>query len=255
VTEIKLLELDESFSCYGIATEGAVQELKAIYAEMFVDNTYLQHGITIPENVCVVDVGANVGMFSLFVKAQQPGARVLAFEPMPHNLEALRKNLELHGADDVEVIPHGLSGGQEGTATFTFYPNLPGNSTRYPAGKQRDRDSIANAWGDAVGDTLYRGEEVEVRVERLSTALARYPEIERIDLLKVDVEGAELHVLEGLDDSDWARNQQIALELQDVDGMADKVVAMLAEHGFTVAVETPATLAHLDYRTLYATRG
>ena len=114
MTEIELVELDESFSCYGVATEGAVQELKAIYAEMFVDNTYLQHGIAIPENVCVVDVGANVGMFSLFVKSLRPNARVLAFEPMPHNLEALRKNLELHGANDVEVIPHGLSGSRRG---------------------------------------------------------------------------------------------------------------------------------------------
>ena len=222
---------------------------------MFVDNTYLRHGITIPENVCVVDVGANVGIFSLFVKSLRPNARILAFEPMPHNLLAMRKNLELHGAGDVEVIPHGLSGAQEGTATFTFYPNLPGNSTRYPAGKKRDRDSIADAWGEAIGDQLYRGEEVQVKVERLSTALARYPDIDRIDLLKVDVEGAELDVLEGLDDNDWDRVAQIALELQDVDGMADKVGAMLAEHGFDVAVETPATLAHLDYRTLYATRG
>jgi FkbM family methyltransferase len=255
VTEIELVELDESFSCYGVATEGAVYELKAIYTEMFVDNTYLQHGISLPENACVVDVGANVGIFSLFVKSQRPEARVLAFEPMPNNLRALRMNLELHGATDVEVIPHGLSAGQDGEATFTFYPNLPGNSTRYPAGKQRDRDSIADAWGEAVGNQLYQGEEVTVRIEPLSAALARYPEIERIDLLKVDVEGAELDVLEGMGDKDWERVTQIALELQDVDGMADKAVAILTERGFQVAVETPATLAHLDYRTVYARRG
>lgn len=254
MTEIELIELDEAFSCYGTATEGAVHELKAIYAEMFTENTYLQHGITIPEDAFVVDVGANVGIFSLFVKSQCPKARILAFEPMPHNLSALRKNLELHNATDVEVVPHGLSGAQEGTATFTFFPNLPGNSTRYPAGKKRDRDAIADAWGDAVGDQLYQGQEFQVTVERLSTALARHAGNERIDLLKVDVEGAELDVLEGVDAKDWDRIDQIALELQDTDGLADKIVAMLAEHGFEVAVETPATLAHLDYRTLYATR-
>jgi FkbM family methyltransferase len=248
-----LIELDEAFSCYGTATEGAVHELKAIYAEMFTENTYLRHGITIPEEAVVVDVGANVGIFSLFVKSVCPKARILAFEPMPHNLVALRKNLELHNATDVEVVPHGLSG-TEGSATFTFYPNLPGNSTRYPAGKKRDRDAIADAWGDAVGDQLYQGEESQVTIERLSTALARRPDLERIDLLKVDVEGAELDVLEGVADEDWARIDQIALELQDTDGLADKITALLAEHGFEVAVETPATLAHLDYRTLYATR-
>lgn len=254
MTEIKLIEVDEAFSCYGVSTEGAVHELRAIYAEMFTENTYLHHGITIPEEAVVVDVGANVGIFSLFVKSQRPKARILAFEPMTHNLAALRKNLELHNATGVEVVPHGLSGAHEGTATFTFYPNLPGNSTRYPAGKQRDRDAIANAWGDAVGDQLYQGEQIEVTVERLSTALARRPDIERIDLLKVDVEGAELDVLEGLDDEDWDRVDQIALELQDTDGLADKVITILTKHGFEVAVETPATLAHLDYRTLYATR-
>jgi len=128
--EIELIELDKAFSCYGIATEGAVHELKAIYAEMFAENTYLQNGVTIPEGEFVVDVGANVGIFSLFVKSLRPRARILAFEPMFHNLLALHKNLQLHNATDVEVVPHGLSGAHEGTATFTFYPNLPGNSTR-----------------------------------------------------------------------------------------------------------------------------
>ncbi|MEZ0090751.1 FkbM family methyltransferase [Streptacidiphilus sp. EB129] len=251
---IGLVELDEGFSCYGLQTDGAVQELKAIYAEMFTDHTYLRHGITVPANGCVLDVGANVGIFSLYVKRHWPQARIVAFEPMPRTLQALRSNLELHHATDVEVVPHGLSGDFEGPVTFTFYPNLPGNSTRYPDQKKHDRDHIASMWGDGVGDHLYQGEDVTVTVERLSTALARYPGIDRVDLLKVDVEGAELDVLQGIDDADWQRIDQIVLELQDLEGTLDRAMGMLTAHGFSVRTEAPAALAHLDYYTVYAVR-
>jgi FkbM family methyltransferase len=253
--DIKLYELDDTFSCYGVDTEGASQELRAIYAEMFIDQAYIRQGVGVPEDACILDVGANVGIFSLYAKRTWPKARVLAFEPMPLILEALHRNLELHHATDVEVIPHGLTGDREGTADFTFYPNLPGNSTRYPAQKKHDRDHIANAWGDEVGDLLYQGEEVSVPVERLSTVLRRYPDIDHVDLLKIDVEGAELDVLQGIDEEDWPRIGQVALELQDLDGYLDRVTEVLSGHGFTVRTEVPPALADLNYYTLYATRG
>lgn len=56
------------------------------------------------------DVGAYVGTHALFFAAFCPASRVLAFEPRPHVLEHLRRNLELNQmADRVEVHPIGLS--------------------------------------------------------------------------------------------------------------------------------------------------
>jgi FkbM family methyltransferase len=253
VSEIKLIELAEDFSCYGLSSDGAVIELKAIYSEMFEDESYLHQGLLLPEDGVVLDVGANAGLFSLYVHSRTPKTRVLAFEPIPVNLEILNRNLDLHGASTVEVLPQGL-GAAEGCVTFTFFPNLPGNSTRFPELKDHDRESISDTYGKAVGDILYHGEQVDAVVERLSTVLARYPEIDQVDLLKVDVEGAELDVLKGVDAQDWPRIRQVVLEIQDLDGYLAAVTEVLTQAGFDVTVEEPETLAHLGYRNVFAVR-
>ena len=71
--------------------------------------------------MCVFDVGANIGMFTLYVKQRCPGARVFAFEPIGDVYAALRLNAELYGADAVKVYDCGLSD-REREETFTYYP-------------------------------------------------------------------------------------------------------------------------------------
>lgn len=62
----------------------------------------------------------------------QGGGRVYAIEPLPPNLRLLQLNLASHGfgegSEEVTVVPLAL-GSAEGTSTFTYYPNCPGNST------------------------------------------------------------------------------------------------------------------------------
>ena len=77
-------------------------ETDYLYKEIFIDQTYLKHGITINENATVIDVGANIGMFTLFVLQQAPDARIYAFEPSPPAFEALSTNASLYGKN---VIP------------------------------------------------------------------------------------------------------------------------------------------------------
>src|SRR6202044_1499209 len=95
-------------------------EAEVIHREVFADATYLRHGIELVDGACVFDVGANIGLFSLFVKQRFPASRVLAFEPIPEVVEKLRRNVNLYGLD-VEVFAVGLAD-REGLAPFTFYP-------------------------------------------------------------------------------------------------------------------------------------
>ena len=56
-----------------------------------------------------VDIGANVGLFSLFVAACAGGnARILAVEPESENLRRLRFNIEANGGLPIQVLPHAL---------------------------------------------------------------------------------------------------------------------------------------------------
>jgi len=71
-------------------------------------------------------------------------------------------------------------------------------------------------------------------------------DVKNIDLLKIDVEGAEYEVLQGIAPDDWRKIKQIVLEVHDLEGRLDKIQALLKSNGFNITVERnnliPATL-------------
>ena len=72
---------------------------------------------------CVYDLGANVGFYSLLASVLVgPEGRVFSFEPVPRNLEFLRRHLELNGASNCSVWDVAV-GRSVGTANFDLGPN------------------------------------------------------------------------------------------------------------------------------------
>ncbi|SFS90755.1 FkbM family methyltransferase [Saccharopolyspora flava] len=235
--------------------EVLLDEIQFIYNEIFVERTYLRHGIRLSESARVVDVGANVGMFCLFVAKEFPGTRILAFEPIPATHRALRENLDRHGVSGAEVVRAALGSRPEERVTFTFYPALHGNSTRYPEQKKINQDLIVEQIGPDAVERIMGAVEVEAEVRRLSDVLRDWEPEGRIDLLKVDVEGAELEVLQGLDEPDWQRIQQCVLEVQDFDDRLNTILELLHTHGFTTTVEpAPDIPETLRQSMVYAIR-
>jgi hypothetical protein len=80
--------------------------------------------------------------------------------------------------------------------------------------------------------------------------------IEAVDLVKIDVEGAEWEVLRGVDDADWGRLRRLVIEVHDVDGRVERVRELLESKGFRVAVEQDdwALLRLMDVHMVYARR-
>jgi len=126
----------------------------------------------------VVDVGSNIGWHALLAShLVGAGGTVLAFEPSAANRAALDDNLRRNGASTVRVLPVGLAA-EEGERTLHHGPawNLGGSALR-PVERSSGSESIELARGDRVID----------------------PETwDRVRLVKVDVEGAEEGVIEGL---------------------------------------------------------
>lgn len=119
----------------------------------------------------VVEVGANVGEFTLYAATR--GARVLAVEPDRLNLDAIRRNTAAHRGH-VEIAPVACAEA-EGEAVFYAYPEGADSSLVRPA-----------KYSDS-----YR-----VPTRRLDD-IVRERGLETIDVLKCDAEGAEAEVLRG----------------------------------------------------------
>ncbi|WNV87685.1 FkbM family methyltransferase [Umezawaea sp. Da 62-37] len=252
--KLSLVRLTPTLECYTAANPDAADDARFLHGEIFEERDYLRHGIVLPRDAFVVDAGANIGLFCLFVKHNAPDATVLAVEPMADTGEVLRRNLELHGLTDCHVYRCGL-GARAETATFHHFPGLPANSTRYPDEKDSLRELMRNDRGAEVTEHTMRSHTEDVPVRPLSDLLREWPHVERIDLVKIDVEGAELEVLKGITETDWKRIGQLVVEVQQVDNRLEDVVDLLRTNGYTTTVERPAMIApSLDLHMVYACR-
>ncbi|HSF43683.1 MAG TPA: non-ribosomal peptide synthase/polyketide synthase [Thermoanaerobaculia bacterium] len=249
-------------------------ETEYLYREIFGERCYVRHGIELPDDACIFDVGANIGMFTLFAHQECARPRVYAFEPLGPIYEALRVNCELY-APATRLFPYGLSD-TERVERFTFYPRytmMSGQSRyarpdsevevvkRYLKNQQESGEVEAAVLIEQAEDLLegrFEGQVIEARLRRLSDVL-KETGVGRIDLLKVDVQRAELDVLHGIDDADWARIDQVVMEVHDApgdesEGRVPQILALLDRQGFEAVAEQDDLLHGTDRHNLYAVR-
>ena len=244
------VDFGDGFSCYH---SGGVEEAKWIYGEIFEDHCYDLSGLSgVP---FIVDVGANIGLFSLYAKQKVPQARIIAFEPAPASLEALHRNLEMQNASDVTVYALAL-GFEDRQKTLTYFPEIPGNSTLHPAEKVTQRTLLNQIDGQDLGYKISEYSQHLVQVDRLSRVLSdHYSDVVALDLLKIDVEGAELEVLSGIDDIHWAKIQRVLMEIGDIGGSLAKARKLMEAKGFVVTqVNVPQVPLELSFYYVTARR-
>jgi FkbM family methyltransferase len=136
----------------------------------------------VPNGGVFVDVGADIGYYSLKAAVMVGrGGRVLAIEPNPETLVRLRANVRESGASAITVEPSACSD-SEGIVEFFA-------ATHANAGASSLSRANAAEAGPVAGS--YR-----VRARRLDS-IVRESGVTRVDVIKVDVEGAELLVLKG----------------------------------------------------------
>jgi FkbM family methyltransferase len=122
----------------------------------------------------VVDVGANIGLHTLHLsRAVGPNGRVLAFEPDPSNFALLAENLHNNECVNVTAFPWALGNSDDSTILYTYEKN-------------KGYQSFADLTGS--------GKPIRVDVRRGSDVFGDH----RPSLIKIDVEGAEPLVFQGL---------------------------------------------------------
>lgn len=175
----------------------------------------------VPAGGVVWDVGANVGFYAM-IAARLVGehGRVVAFEPLPANQDAIRRNVALNGFQNVELVGAALSDA-EGDAELELHGDPTWAKLDTSADTAFKRDS-------AVAGS------VRVPVTTLDAQLRRLP---APALVKIDIEGAEVAALRGAERLLSEVRPTIVCELHGTNaGVADALEA----HGYDVAtVETP----------------
>lgn len=234
-------------------------EAHSLYAEIFVERCYLPPWLALQPGDVILDVGANIGLASLFFHYEVPGLRIVAIEPASLTNTALRDNLARHR---VSGAAHRCAlSDRSRLGSLTFYPETTAMSGLDAAADEDEKLSAAYlANGGASREDAafilqgkFRAIVEECEVRTLSDILAE-ERIERVDLLKIDVEKSEIEVLNGIAEPDWALIDAIVLEAHDIDGRVEVIVQMLEEHDFASCVEQVPLLAGTNVFTVGAWR-
>lgn len=198
-----------------------------LYQEIFRDGAYEQHpAFRLQPGWCVVDAGANIGVFSL--RAARAGcARVLAIEPDPNTFARLTRHVHLNRAD--AVIPLAVAAGAE-----------PGRAI-YRRGSASTTGRLLRVRESSSTNAA----EIVVEIEQLARLLDRHG-FPIVDLLKIDVEGGEAAVLKGAAPA-LARIARVVMEYHGEAQLAESE-NLLASHGLTRVMTAPPAYAFFARR-------
>ena len=221
------------------------EETQYLYQKIFVAQQYLQHGITINDGDCIIDVGANIGLFSIFLSKLHKSLKILAFELVQPIFEVLQANVNLHSRDNISLQNYGLGSENISETVFTFYPNMAGSSTTRPWEKLYQRELMNGVVNQEVVEYFFQSQEIKGEIKTLSSVINSLA-IESIDLLKIDIEVEEYEVLRGLNQKYWPKIKQIVFEVHDIEYRIDKIKTILESKNFQIIVEhnelVPSTL-------------
>ncbi len=240
-------------------------ELLHFYRDIFEEEVYLGGGLRLGPRAVVFDVGANIGLFTLFATTRSPGAQIWAFEPAPPLFALLQDNASRY-APAARLFNLGVAD-RSGTAEILFYPESSGMSS-FHANQQEEREALRTVVeneareGDEAARRILEGQLEEYLDERLKgtsfpcrlttmSEVIASERMESIDLLKIDVQKSEMAVLQGLREEDWPKVRQLAVEVHDLDGRVERLRQRLEEVGYTVEIEQDPLYEGSDIYLLY----
>jgi FkbM family methyltransferase len=244
-------------------------ETDFVYSEIFEERVYLRNGIELGDGAVVFDIGANIGLFTIFIQEHFKNARVFAFEPSPEIYELLRFNTARYG-DRVVCHPCGVAG-ETRQDTFTFYPSysiISGFHADHSNNRETLRRGVINQWHerrpgqpdpddrliDALVDAALKDRrEYTCQLTGITEVIVASG-VPEVSLLKIDAEGSELEILDGLTPMVWPMIRQVVMEIHAGVQAAARVEAIFVREGFRVVLREEKGLRSSGVVNCYARR-
>ncbi|HEY9768584.1 MAG TPA: FkbM family methyltransferase [Coleofasciculaceae cyanobacterium] len=250
----------------------------------FLDNqikNYFKHGIKLKKNNTVFDVGANIGMFSLYCcDLCDNKVNIHAFEPIPQIFEVLQRNIQHFNLDEIKLYNYGISNRAKDAVFFDYFPYASGFSTMYSEEPKKFRNAVKSDILQNINELACFVDEInlirklpsflqsctldfelarKLKLEKVNCQVKTISQviyeqnIQQIDLLKIDVEKSELDVLLGINKQDWIKIKQIVIEVHDIKHRVDEIKDLLLSHNFSKVVdEQEPFLDNSEYYNIYA---
>lgn len=194
-----------------------VQSVINTLFELFGENVYFFKTESL--NPIIIDIGANIGDSLIYFKFLYPNCRVYAFEPHPDAYNLLQRNIELNNFKDVHTYNEAL-GEKEGFLKLYI-----------------DTQNVFNASTTSKELSIMqfgkKAKELQIKINKISNN----PDIRKlgqIDLLKIDIEGAESKLFEDLEDI-LPKTNKVILEFHLVPNIKensfDSIISILRKAG------------------------
>jgi len=198
------------------------EPLLSMFLDIWATSCYAQRPLELPRGATVIDVGAHVGLFALWVAASHPEANVIALEPSPGICGFLRDNVSRNRLENITVL-QAACGGHSGEELL--YARGPGAMNTLYA-----RDLYGSQFR-LLGKTP---------VLTLDDVFERFA-IESCEFLKLDCEGAEYEILFKASADTLRKVERISLEyhMGVTDQAPQELADFLGARGFEVALLPP----------------
>jgi len=185
--------------------------------EIVYNQLYTPEGFDIGPNDVVVDIGANIGIFSLYASTKTSGP-IHCFEPFPENFDFLKRNVSLNSSENIK--PHNLAVSDKAGSQKLFISESSG--------------------GHLLFDHNIHGvihNNIEIHTTTLE-CLMDENSLSRIDFMKLDCEGAEGQIIQSTSIDYLSRINKIAMEFHDNVSVIkhDEICSILTKAGFTCRV-------------------
>lgn len=234
-------------------------EADMLIAEIFEHSIYQDGNIRYSEGDTILDIGGNVGLFAHFASQQCDGLLVISCEPIPDIHGLLCKNTESISNAEIKPLLIGIASSSD-PLRFRYTPRFPCASTAFPDlsdGKfDRDVEFTLGTFEQLSSPTLRhtlqilplpirrlianwstryynKSIDIECQMTTISDLIDRF-DLDRVALIKMDIEGAEVDALKGIRDEHWDRLEQFCIETHFGDEIFEAVHRVLCDHGYDV---------------------